>query len=89
MTWADNQVIDTVRANYQQTGTVGSNSSDQPYQIQTASSLFQGSYANNYKFSHSGMTYFDRTKLGINPVAPVSSDSGKYFIWGRNKKICI
>ena len=82
MTYSDNQVIDTVRANHQQTGTVGSNNSDQPYQIQTASSLFQGSYANNYKFSHSGMTYFDRTKLGINPVAPVSSDSGKYFIWG-------
>ena len=28
------------------------------------------------------MRYFDRTKLGIHPVTPVSSDSGKYFIWG-------
>ncbi len=82
MTYSDNQVIDTVRANYQQTGNVGSNNSDQPYQIRDSASPFQGSYANNYKFSHSGMTYFDRTKLGINPVAPVSSDSGKYFIWG-------
>ena len=82
LTYSDNQMIDTARANYQQTGSVGSDTSNQPDQLQYAHSLFQGSYANNYKAYNAGMRYFDRTKLGIHPVAPFSSDSGKYFIWG-------
>ena len=81
LAYSDNQVIDTVRANHQQTGTVGSNNSNQPDQIQYAYSSFQGSYTST-TFGNSGMRYFDRTKLGIHPVTPVSSDGGKYFIWG-------
>jgi len=82
MRYSDNQVIDTVRANHQQVGPVGSDNSSQPDQLQYAYGSFQGYYGSNGHFSGSGMRYFDRTKLGIHPVAPVSSDSGKYFIWG-------
>ena len=82
MRYSDNQVIDTVRANHQQTGTVGSDNSSQPDQLQYAYGSFQGYYGSNGNFTSSGMRYFDRTKLGIHPVTPVSSDSGKYFIWG-------
>ena len=80
--YSDNQVIDTVRANHQQTGTVGSDNSSQPDQLQYAYGSFQGYYGSGGNFDSSGMRYFDRTKLGIHPVTPVSSDSGKYFIWG-------
>ena len=80
--YSDNQVIDTVRANHQQTGTVGSDNSSHPDQLQYAYGSFQGYYGSGGNFDSSGMRYFDRTKLGIHPVTPVSSDSGKYFIWG-------
>ena len=80
--YSDNQVIDTVRANDQQTGSVGSNSSHQPDQLERAYGSFQGYYASNGHFQYSGMRYFDRTKLGIHPVTPVTTDSGKYFVWG-------
>ena len=80
--YSDNQVIDTVRANHQQTGIVGSDNSNHPDQLRYAYGSFQGSYGSHGKAQDSGMRYFDRTKVGIHPVTPTSSDSGKYFIWG-------
>ena len=82
MRYSDNQVIDTVRANHQQTGTVGSDNTSHPDQLRYAYGSFQGTYGSHGKAQDSGMRYFDRTKVGIHPVAPTSSDSGKYFIWG-------
>ncbi len=78
----DNQVIDTIRANYQQTGSVGSNNNDEPNQVSNAYATFQQPSPFYGYFNDSGIRYFDRTKVGIHPETPVSSDSGKYCIWG-------